>query len=122
MNVGLLILRIVIGGTVALHGSQKVFGAFGGPGIEGTHGMVRKLGLRPSRPLAVLLAGTELLGGLLLVLGLLTPVAAAAVAGVMLSATRVVHWEQGFFATNGGYELPLALGGAAIALAFAGPA
>ena len=122
MNAGMLILRIVIGGTVMLHGAQKVFGAFGGPGMNGTHSMVERLGLRPARPLAALLALTELVGGLLLAFGFLTPFAAAGVAGVMLSATRVVHWPNGFFATDGGFELPLALGGAAIAIAFIGPA
>jgi putative oxidoreductase len=122
MNVGLLLLRIVVGGTLALHGSQKVFGAFRGPGIRGVHGMVEHLGVRPARPLALLLSATELVGGLLLVLGLLTPLAAAAVGGAMFSAVRVVHWEHGFFATEGGFELPLALGGGAIALAFTGPA
>src|SRR5436309_9824160 len=105
MNAGMLILRIVIGGTIMLHGAQKVFGAFGGPGLTGTHTMVQSLGLRPARPLAMLLAFTELLGGLLLGFGLLTPFAAAAVTGVMLSATRIVHWRHGFFATAGGFEL-----------------
>lgn len=122
MNVGLLLLRIVVGLTVALHGSQKVFGAFNGPGIEGVHGMVRGLGLRPSRPLAVLLSFTELVGGVLLLLGLFTPFAAAAVGGAMLSAVRLVHWEKGFFAMEGGFELPFVLAAGAIALAFTGPA
>jgi putative oxidoreductase len=121
MHVGLLLLRVVIGGTVALHGAQKVFGSFGGPGLEGTHGMVQGMGLRPARPLALLLALSELVGGTLLVLGFLTPLAAAAVGGVMLSASRLVHWPNGFWAQAGGYELPFALGAAAVAVAFTGP-
>jgi putative oxidoreductase len=120
MQVGLLLLRVVIGGTVALHGLQKVF-ACRGLGLEGTHGMVRRMGLRPARPLAVLLAISELVGGLLLVVGCLTPLGAAAVVGVMLSASRLVHWPNGFWAQRGGYELPMVLGAAAVAVAFTGP-
>src|SRR5437899_12270681 len=105
MNAGMLILRIVIGGTVMLHGAQKVFGAFGGPGMTGTHSMVERLGLRPARPLAALLALTELVGGLLLACGFLPPLAAAAVAGVMPSATRVAHGPTRCFGPAGGLEL-----------------
>jgi putative oxidoreductase len=121
MDTGLLLLRIVVGGTIALHGSQKVFGAFGGPGMAGTHGIVESMGLRPARPLALLLATSELVGGTLLALGFLTPLAAMAAAGVMVSASRLVHWDNGFFAQAGGFEFPLTLGVAAVAIAFTGP-
>jgi putative oxidoreductase len=82
--------------------------------------MVRTMGLRPARPLAVLLAMSELVGGLFLVVGCLTPLGAAAVGGVMLSAGRLVHWPNGFWAQRGGYELPLVLGAGAVAVAFTG--
>jgi putative oxidoreductase len=121
MNIGLLLLRVVVGGTVALHGAQKVFGAFDGPGLDGTERMVDSMRLRPARPLAHLLALSELVGGLLLVVGFLTPLAAGAVAGVMLSASRLVHWPNGFFNQRGGFELPLTLAGTAMAIGFTGP-
>ncbi|MGH2704642.1 MAG: DoxX family protein [Actinomycetota bacterium] len=121
MDVGMLILRLVVGLTIWAHGAQKVVGWFGGPGIEGTTGMVRMLGFRPPRPMAWLSGLAEFAGGLLLVLGFASPLGAAAVVGAMTAAVVTVHWRNGFFVTKGGYEFNLALAAGAAAIAFAGP-
>ena len=121
MDIGLLILRLVVGLTLAAHGAQKVFGWFGGYGIAGTGQFLEQLGFRPGRVQAALAGTAELLGGLSLAAGFLTPAAAAAVVAVMLVAAVSVHLKNGFFAPSGGYEYTLVLGGAALALAFTGP-
>ena len=121
MSVGLLILRLVVGLTLAAHGAQKLFGWFGGYGIAGTGQFLEQLGFRPGRIQAAQAGLAELVGGLLLAAGFLTPVAAAAVVAVMLVAAVSVHLQKGFFAHNGGYEYPLVLAAAAVALAFTGP-
>ena len=121
MSFGLLILRLVVGLTLAAHGAQKVFGWFGGYGLAGTGQFLEQLGFRPGRVQAALAGTAELVGGLFLAAGFLTPAAAAAVVAVMLVAAVSVHIKKGFFATNGGYEYTLVLGGAALALAFTGP-
>jgi putative oxidoreductase len=120
MDVGLLMLRLVLGGVMAAHGAQKVFGWFDGPGPAGAQGMMRKLGYPPALP-AFLPGGTELGAGILLMLGLLTPLGAAAVIGMMVSASVAVHLTNGFFNANGGIELPFVLGAVAAGLAFTGP-
>ena len=121
MSVGLLILRLVVGLTLAAHGAQKVFGWFGGYGLAGTGQFLEQLGFRPGRVQAALAGTAELVGGLFLAAGFLTPAAAAAIVAVMFVAAVSVHIKKGFFATNGGYEYTLVLGGAALALAFTGP-
>jgi putative oxidoreductase len=121
MSIGLVILRLVVGLSLAAHGAQKVFGWFGGYGLAGTGQFLEQLGFRPGRVQAALAGTAELLGGLFLAGGFLTPAAAAAVVAVMLVAAVSVHIEKGFFAHNGGYEYTLVLGGAAVALAFTGP-
>lgn len=120
MDVALLIIRLAVGGIVAVHGAQKLFGWFSGHGIAGTAGFLESLGFRPGRSYAWLLGAAELVGGAALAAGFLTPMAAAVVGGVMLAAIAVVHWEKGFFNMDGGYEFPLALGVAAVAMAFSG--
>lgn len=120
MNIALLLIRLVVGVTLAAHGAQKLFGWFRGHGINGTAGFLESLGFHPGRVYAWLLGGTEFAGGLALAAGLVTPLAGAAVAGVMLTAIAVVHWDKGFFVTDGGYEFPLALGVAAVAMGFSG--
>lgn len=121
MDTGLLILRIAIGGIVAIHGAQKLLSArHGGIGIDGTTGFVDSLGFRPAKALAWLLALTELGAGLALAAGFATPVAAALLVAVMVAAVLAVHLEKGFFAANGGYEFPFALALGALATAFAG--
>ena len=121
MSFGLLILRLAVGLTLAAHGAQKVFGWFGGYGLAGTGQFFEQLGFRPGRVQAALAGTAELVGGLFLAAGFLTPAAAAAIVAVMLVAAVSVHIKKGFFATNGGYEYTLVLGGAALALAFTGP-
>lgn len=120
MDIALLLIRLAAGGILAAHGAQKLFGWFGGHGLRGTAGFLESLGFRPGRPYAWLLGGTELAAGLALAAGFLTPLAAAAVAGVMLAAIAVVHWQKGFFNMDGGYEFPLALAVSALAMAFSG--
>jgi putative oxidoreductase len=121
MSYGLLLLRVAVGLTFAAHGAQKLFGWFGGPGMQGAAGFVRSLGFRPPTPWVWLLALAEFFGGLGLAFGLLTPLVALVLAIDMLVAIWTVHWQNGFFAGNGGLEFPLALGVAATALAFTGP-
>lgn len=121
MSAGILFLRLAIGLIVGAHGAQKLVGVFGGHGLEGTSRFLESLGFRPGRLHALMLGFAEFGGGVMLALGLLTPLAAAAVIGVMVVAALVVHRPQGFFAQNGGYEYPLALGLAAEAVAMTGP-
>lgn len=121
METGLLILRIVLGGTMAAHGAQKMFGWFEGPGLQGVSGWLASMGLRPAKAQATTVGLAELGGGILLLLGLLTPLAAAAVAGVMFVAIATVHWSNGFFNTEGGFEFNLLITASALALAFTGP-
>lgn len=121
MSIGLLILRLVVGLSLAAHGAQKLFGWFGGHGLAGTGKFLEQLGFRPGRAHAVQAGIAEAVGGLFLAAGLLTPFAAAAVVAVMLVAAVSVHVKNGFFAQGGGYEYTLVLGAAALALAFTGP-
>lgn len=121
METGLLVIRVALGGIMAAHGAQKLFGWFGGPGLAGTGGWLEAMGLRPDRMWAALNGLAEFAGGALLVLGLITPLGSAAVAGVMLVAIATVHWRNGFFNSNGGYEFNLLIVAVAIALAFTGP-
>jgi putative oxidoreductase len=121
MDVGILILRVLVGLTLAAHGSQKLFGAFGGRGIGGTTEHVRSLGFRPARMYAYALGGGELLGGSLFAAGLFTPVASLTTIAIMTTAAVTVHWKKGFFAVNGGFELPFVIATTAAAVAFTGP-
>src|SRR5687767_12809654 len=121
MEIGLLIIRLVIGGTLAAHGAQKLFGWFGGFGIAGTGGWLESMGFRPGKLQAVVSGLSEFGGGLLLAAGLLTPLGAAAIAGVMLVAIVSVHLDKGFFNGAGGYEFNVVLAATAIAMAFSGP-
>ena len=121
MDLGLLILRTVVGLTLAAHGSQKLFGWFGGYGLAGTGSFLEQLGFRPGKAQAFLAGLAEAGGGLLLAAGLFTPVAAAAIVAVMFVAVMSVHVPKGFFVQNGGSEYPMTLGVVAAALAFIGP-
>ncbi|HEV7626519.1 MAG TPA: DoxX family protein [Streptomyces sp.] len=109
-------LRIVLGATVAVHGSQKLFGAFDGPGLKGTGQFFSAVGYPAGETMALVAGLTETLGGLALVLGLLTPLAGAAVLGTMINAVAL-KWGGGFFAPKGvEYELLLVAGAAALTL------
>ena len=121
METGLLLIRIVLGVVFAAHGAQKLFGWFGGFGIAGTGGWLASMGFRPARLHATVSGLSEFGGGLLLAFGVLTPLGAAAVAGVMIVAIATVHVPNGFFNTAGGYEFNLTLVVTALALAFTGP-
>jgi putative oxidoreductase len=120
MDTGLLILRVVLGLLLVGHGSQKLFGMFGGHGPEGTGGFFHSIGFRPGRPMALVAGATEVGAGVLLALGLLTPLAAAATVGTLFVASSV-HWKNGLWGQNGGFELPLFYAVTAVALAFTGP-
>jgi putative oxidoreductase len=121
MAFGLLLIRVAFGLALGAHGAQKLFGAFGGHGLAGTGGFFETLGFRPGRPLAILAGAGELGGCFGLALGLLTPLASAVLLASMLVAVVGVHLEKGFFAQEGGYELPLLVAAAAAGLAFTGP-
>jgi putative oxidoreductase len=118
---GMLILRVVVGLTVAAHGAHKLFGVFLRHGIDGTAGFLDSLGFRPARGHAYLLGSAEALGGLLLALGLLTPLAAAMIIGVMTAPSWVVHRKNGFFVAEGGYEFPMLLAVVVATVVLVGP-
>jgi len=119
MDIGYLIIRLVIGTTLAVHGAQKLFGLFGGYGLAGTGGYFESIGFRPGKPLAFIAGIGETLGGLLLAVGLFTPFASAVLLSTMVVAIAV-HADKGFFAQSGGYEYPLILATAVAAIAFTG--
>ena len=121
MEFGLLILRLVVGLTLAAHGTQKLFGWFGGYGLSGTGGFMEQLGFRPGRRAAFMAGLTEFAGGLLLALGAATPLAATLIIAVMLVAAVSVHVPKGFWNHAGGYEFPLILATVALTLASTGP-
>lgn len=122
MDFGLLLLRVTVGLTMSAHGAQKLFGWFNGPGIDGTTRGLEALGFHPGRRHATMAGLAEFGGGLILVLGFVTPLGAAVVASVMLVAAFATHHaKQGFFLAGGGYEYNLLLGAAALSVAFTGP-
>ncbi|MFD1146131.1 DoxX family protein [Saccharothrix hoggarensis] len=118
-DIGLLVLRLALGGAFVVHGLQKVFGLFGGPGIDGFTRYLQSAGFREARILAWVTGVTELGGGALLVLGLFTPLAAAGVLGVMANVIAL-KYRGGYFAPNG-VELEAAYAAMAFAVLFAGP-
>ena len=113
-------LRIPVGIVLAAHGAQKLFGWFGGYGLEGTGQWMASIGLEPGYLMALLAGGTEFFGGLALVFGLLTRPAAALSALTMLVAIFSVHIGNGLFMSNSGYEFALTLFAATLALAIQG--
>jgi putative oxidoreductase len=121
MNLGLLIIRLIFGLTFAAHGTQKLFGWFGGYGLAGTGGWMESIGLKPGKLNAFVAGLGELVGGLLLALGLGLPIAAILMTATMLVAIAKVHGKNGYWATAGGYEYNLAIIAVAIGLALTGP-
>ncbi|MBD9727907.1 MULTISPECIES: DoxX family membrane protein [Streptomyces] len=119
-DLGLLLLRLGTGGVLAAHGTQKLFGWFGGHGIEGTGAFMESVGYAPGKASATAAGLAETGGGALLALGLATPAAGAAAAGAMGGAAAI-HAPNGFFNAEGGYEYAATLGLAAAGLAVAGP-
>ena len=120
-SLGLLIIRLVFGLTFAAHGTQKLFGWFGGYGVEGTGGFFESIGVKPGKPMAVLAGLGELGGGLLLAAGLFTPLAAAIITVVMLVAIFTVAGKNGYWATANGSEYNWAIIAVAIGIALIGP-
>ena len=117
---GLTILRIFVGIIFAAHGSQKLFGAFGGYGIAGTAQYMESIGLAPGHLMAMLAGGTEFFGGLALIIGLLARPAALGLTFLSLVAIFTVHISNGLFMANNGYEFALALLGGSLAVLIEG--
>lgn len=121
MHAGLLIVRLVAGLLMAAHGAQKLFGWFGGFGIEGMAGFMERLGFHPGRLFAAAAATAELFGGGLMALGFLGPVGPMLVLATMIVAAVSAHWQNGVFAASNGIELPLLDAAVAAALTLTGP-
>ncbi len=110
MSLGILIIRIVVGLLFVGHGTQKLFGWFGGNGRDATASFYENnLGLSPGWLMALAAGTAEAGGGILIALGLLTPLGAAAITAVMVMAIATVHFKNGIWSTNGGYEYNLVL-------------
>jgi putative oxidoreductase len=121
LNIGLLILRIVLGGVMIGHGAQKLFGWFGGKGLKGAYKMIDSLGFRPVWFWAWMSGLAEFGGGVLFLVGFLTPLGSLGIIAAMLTAIIKSHWRNGFWNTNRGFEFPLVNLAAALALGLTGP-
>jgi putative oxidoreductase len=120
-RLAVLILRLFLGFTFVMHGSQKLLGAFGGGGLAGVAGMLSRLGVEPAHIWAWVLSITEFVGGVCVFLGFLTRFWAAGLVIDMAVAILKVHMPNGFFAGKNGFELPLALGVMALVMVLTGP-
>ncbi|WP_027417609.1 DoxX family protein [Aneurinibacillus terranovensis] len=121
INLGLLLIRLVIGLTFMGHGAQKLFGWFGGYGLKGTGGWLESIGVKPGVLMAFLAGAGELVGGILFAAGVLTPVGAFLIVVTMLVAIFTVHGKNGYWATENGFEYNLILIAVAIGVALIGP-
>lgn len=125
LDLGLLILRLAVGGTLIVHGLQKLVGLWGGPGLDGFEELLRTAGYQQPKLLAILGAVGESAAGALLVLGLLTPLAAAAVVAIMINAVLFKHdldpGVQYFASEQSGFEYEVLLTATAVALTLTGP-
>ncbi|USK60888.1 DoxX family protein [Peribacillus asahii] len=121
ISIGLLIIRLVVGGLFIGHGAQKLFGSFGGYGLKGTGGWFESIDMKPGVTMALFAGLAELIGGILFVLGFLTPLAGVIIAGTMVMAIVKVHGPNGLWATSNGYEYNLTLLAVAIGIALIGP-
>jgi putative oxidoreductase len=121
LDLALLLIRLGVGLTFAAHGAQKLFGWWSGPGLRGWRGAVTAMGFRPVWAFVALSVLAELVAGLMLAAGVLTPVAAATIVAQTIVIIVVVHLKNGFFNTKGGFEYPLLLGIGALAVGAAGP-
>jgi putative oxidoreductase len=115
LKLGRILLRLTVGSIFVEHGTQKLFGWFGGHGPDGTGQFFESVGLRPGKRNAIAAGAAEAGGGALLALGLATPAAASALTSVMLTALRTVVWRDGIKMGTGGYEIVLGVGALAIA-------
>ena len=120
LNIALLLGRVVIGLVMAAHGAQKLFGWFGGYGLNRTGEFFTHLGFQRGRAFAAAASLTEMTSGLLVALGFLGPIGPALIVSVMIVAMVTVHWEHGLFASDNGIEVPLLYLTAAVALALIG--
>ena len=120
LDFGLLLIRIVIGVVFFFHGAQKLFGWFGGPGLEGTEAGFAKGGIPYPMVSAVLAGGAEFVGGLALILGVFMRILILPTIFTMGVAVFHAHWDKGFSAGQGGYEYPLTLGVVMLGLVFTG--
>ncbi len=120
MSIAFLIVRLILGLSFMAHGTQKLFGWFGGGGITGTGDFFEGLGYRPGKAFAAMAALGETLGGFLTLFGIGGALGPVLIVIVMLVAIGSVHIHKGFFVTNGGWELNTAYIATAIAVAFAG--
>ncbi|GAC1661940.1 MAG: hypothetical protein NVS9B15_25420 [Acidobacteriaceae bacterium] len=120
-DLSLLIARLTLGGLMAGHGAQKLFGWFEGPGLKGTHGLMDTLGMKPGKVWGSMAAAGEFSGGVLTALGFLTPVGPQNIASAMIVATRRAHWNKPIWVGKGGAELPLTNLGIALVIAAVGP-
>ncbi len=121
MTIGSALVRGVVGPLFVGHGTQKLFGWFGGYGLDGTGGYFESLGLRPGKVHAQAAGIAETLGGVLVTLGALTPLGSTLISGTMITAARKAHANNGPWVTNGGYEYNLVIIAAMTALAEHGP-
>jgi putative oxidoreductase len=121
MKIGRLLLRLSVGGFFIGHGTQKLFGWFGGHGLDATAAGFEQMGLRPGRRNAIAAGAAEAGGGALFAAGLATPLAASALTATMLTAIKTVHGKNGPWLSNGGYEYNVVLIAAALILVEAGP-
>ncbi|WP_350432284.1 DoxX family protein [Shewanella sp. H8] len=115
-----LALRVPVGIIFMAHGAQKLFGWFGGYGLEGTGQWMASMGMEPGVLMAFMAGSAEFFGGLFILLGLLTRPAAVALAFTMVIAIASVHLSNGLFMSNNGYEYALALLAASVSLALSG--
>lgn len=120
MALGLLIIRLVLGLSFVGHGAQKLFGWFGGPGLKNTAGFFESIGIKPGFLMASLAGLSELIGGALFTVGLLTPLAGIIIAGTMVVAIATVHGKNGYWATQNGYEYNILIMAVAIGVAVTG--
>lgn len=120
-SLGLLIVRLVLGLTFAAHGAQKLFGWFGGYGLDGTGGFMESIGIKPGKPMAALAGLGEFGGGLLFAAGLFTPFAAVLIAFVMVVAIATVTGKNGYWITANGSEYSYAIIAVAVGVALTGP-
>lgn len=116
MRIGLSVVRAIVGLLFVGHGTQKLFGWFGGHGPEGTGQFFESIGLRPGKPNALAAGTSEAVGGALLATGLATPLAAAALTGTMATAIQTVHGAKGVWVSDGGFEYNLVLIAAVLAI------
>jgi putative oxidoreductase len=121
LSIGLLLIRLVIGILFIGHGAQKLFGWFGGYGLKGTGGWFESIGMKPGVTMALMAGSTELVGGLLFALGLVTPLGGILIAATMVIAIAKVHGANGLWSTSNGYEYNLVLLAVTIGIALVGP-